>query len=143
MYILIKDFQYTNQEKQIMTLSVGTKLEVETNGFFHFKLKGKEYRVEKVIVVNNPEFFKKVDFLSLLIDLLKREKKKTAPKLAESIEQLVLDEVLADNTLVNPNTEMIMVKACYKMYVSTKNEEYLEPLTELGYYWDEKGVYKD
>ena len=84
-YELIKEFTYTNAEKQIMTIAKGTKLEFKDNGFL-IKVKTKIYKLDKDIVEKNPDYFQKMDTLVELTEMIRKNRKTTAPKLAKMID---------------------------------------------------------
>jgi hypothetical protein len=84
-YELIEDYQCINSKKQICVVSKGTKISKEVNGFFEVTSKKDNILIEKDIVVNNPQYFKKIDLVTELADILKKNKKSTAPKLAKIV----------------------------------------------------------
>lgn len=140
-YELIKDFQYINDKKQILTLPKGTKVENEVDNFFIFKVKGKTLSLEKDLVMTNPEFFKKIDWVIELAEILKKNRKSTSPKLAKTIGEFVEKEVLKNHEVVPQPLLLIMMEACRIQYYSIKDETFLEPIIKMDWSYNEKGVY--
>lgn len=142
-YELIKDFQYTNEDNKILTLSQGTMLDQEVGDYYVFKIKNRDYKLEKNIVENNPAFFKKRTVDTLLAELIKKNKKRTAPKLTEMIMEDIIDgEILKGRELITPESIEIVVKACFLQFKASSKEEYMIPIHELGYGIDADGLFK-
>lgn len=140
-YELVQDFQYINDKKQILTLPKGTKVENEKDGFFIFKVRGKTLSLEMELVMSNPEFFKKTDWVIDLAELLKKNRKATSPRLAKMIGDFVVSDVMKGQTLVNEAILHTMMEACRIQYYSIKDESFLEPIKKLGWSYNERGVY--
>ncbi len=141
-YELIQDFQYTTTQKQILKLEKGTRLDEEDKNFFIIKIKNTIFKLEKDIVINNPEYFKKVDWNTEISEIIKKNKKATSPKLASLITTYISESFLKDNTIVAEDLLFTMMDACRIQYYSLKDEKYLEPINKLGWFYNEKGVYK-
>ena len=142
MFILTKEFQYTDSTHAITILPAGTRFEQEVDGQLHFTINRKRFALDKQVALANPQFFKQVDFRTRLTELLKAEKAtRTAPKLAELVHELVETELLRGNVLVPTVTLDLMVDACYHQYLRTADPADLIPLKDLGYTWDDKGYY--
>ena len=140
-YELVQDFQYTNDKKQILTLKKGTKLETEVDGFYIFKVQGRTMSLERDLVINNPDFFKKIDWVVDLAEVLKKNRKATSPKLAKIIGEYVQTNVLEGHEMVPHELMEIMMEACRIQYYDTKDENYLRPIKKMGWAYNEKGVY--
>lgn len=140
-YELVKDFQYINEKKQILTLPKGTKVENEKEGFYIFKVRGKTLSLEKDLVIANPEYFKKIDWITEVAEILKKNRKTTSPKLAKIIGEYVNKEVLKGHELVTEQLLTIMLEACRIQYYSLKDESFLEPIKKLGWSYNEKGIF--
>lgn len=140
-YELVQDFQYINDKKQILTLPKGTKVENEKDGYFIFKVRGKTLSLETDLVVNNPEFFKKTDWVIDLAEILKKNKKATSPRLAKIVGEFFTDSVMKGQTLVSEQLLHTMLEACRIQYYSLKDESFLEPIKKLGWSYNERGVY--
>ena len=141
MFILSKEFQYTDSTHAITVLPAGTRFEQEVGGQLHFTINRKRFSLDKQIALANPQFFKEVNFRTRLTELLKTEKNRTAPKLAELVNELVESEVLRGNVLVPAETLDLLVDACYHQYLRTADPADLAPLQTLGYTWDANGYY--
>ena len=142
-YELIKDFQYTNEDNKILTLPQGTLLEMVVDNNYIFKIKTRDYKLEQTIVENNPTFFKKRTVGVLLTELIKKNKKRTAPKLSEMIiDEIINKELVKGREFITLDSVEIVVKACYLKFKDSNKEEYLIPIHELGYGIDSDGLFK-
>lgn len=142
MYILKQEFQYTTSEGVILTLKVGTKIDRKEGDEYVISQLRKEYRLQAIIVENNPNFFEKVDLKSQLTTLCKAESKRTAPKMAEILVDFINKEVIGTKDLVEEKTIETMLEACRLMYLSTKEDKWLVPFKDLNWVADAKGVSK-
>lgn len=138
---LIKDFQYTNSEMQIMTLPKGTVLK-KSGEYFSFFIRKKEYKIDKRVVENNPDHFKKIDILTQLQDIIKKNKSSNSPKLAKLIFDFLQKQVLSESELVDYDTVEIMLNACRLQYKTTHDEKWLIPFEKVEWDADSDGVYK-
>lgn len=135
MYILTKPYQFTTSDSVIVTLDKGLKI-TETDGDNYIVLlKKKQYKIPRGIVEKNPDFFEKVDFKTQLIDFLKKQNKNSPySKKADGILQFFEDTYVQDNELIPYDTAKKMLEACVEMYKKTNSEQWLQPISDLG--WD-------
>lgn len=143
MFILKKDFQYTTSDDQILTLNVGTKIDSKDGDHYIITKGRKEYKINKSIVENNPEFFEKVDLQTQLQAILKKNSKRTSPKTAEIIHDYLTDEYFYNKELVENDLLETMLDACRLQYMSTEDDKWLIPIQRLGWNIDSKGVFKN
>jgi hypothetical protein len=140
-YELIEDFQWVNSKKQISIISKGVNLGNEVDGYFEIKIKGNLFRIEKDIVLNNPQYFKKVDLVSEVTDILKNNKKTTAPRLAKILADYIDESVLNGKTLVDTEKLVVVLTTLKELYFDTNIQSYGELINSLGYTYDRYRVY--
>lgn len=142
-YVLIQDFQHTASDGQILTLKKGIKIDRKEGDEYVISQARKEYRIKSVIVENNPTFFEKVDLKSQILNILKVNSKRTAPKTAEILSEFFEKEYLGDKELVDIDTLKITLDACRQMWLATKEDKWLLPIHNLKWNVDSKGVFKE
>lgn len=142
-YVLIQDFQYTTSSGEILTLKKGTGIDRKEGDDCIISLARKEYRIKSIIVENNPQFFEKIDLKSKLVSLFKANTKRTAPKMAEIVEEFIKKEILEDKELVDHDILKSSLEACRQMYISTENDKWLLIIKNAGWSIDGKGVFKN
>lgn len=142
-YILIQDFQHTTSDGQILTLKKGVKIDRKELDEYVISQARKEYRIKAAIVENNPNFFEKVDLKAQILNILKSNNKRTAPKTAEILSEFFEKEFLGDKELVDTDVLKTALEACRQLYISTQNDMWLVPIHKLKWNVDSKGVFKD
>jgi len=143
MFILKQDFQHLDSTNQLHILKAGTRIDKLEGNFYLIIKSRKKLQIPKDVVEKNPDFFEKIDLRTQLQNIIKKNKSRTAPKLAEIIELFLEDEYFSGKDLVDIDTLRVMLEACRQKYMETEDDTWLEPIQKLGWNADGKGVYKD
>lgn len=143
MYVLKQDFQHLTSTKQILTLKTGTKIDTKEGDFYIITKSRKKYQIHKDIVENNPDFFEKVDLKTQIQDILKKNNKRTAPKMADILHEFLSEEYLFNKEIVDIDQVEVMLEACRQQYIATEEDKWLLPISRLGWSVDGKGVFKE
>ncbi len=139
LYKLKKDFQHTNTAGQIQLLNAGAKIDKKEGDSYIIKQGNKILYIDAKIVEANPDFFEKVDFRSQLTVLLKTNNTRTAPKLAEIVENFIETTLLDNKQIVDNNDISLLLSASKEMYSTTNDEKYLAVIKKLGWGLDAQG----
>jgi hypothetical protein len=139
LYKLKKDFQHTNTAGQIQLLNAGAKIDKKEGDSYIIKQGNKILYIDAKIVEANPDFFEKVDFRSQLTVLLKTNNTRTAPKLAEIVENFIETNLLDNKQIVDNNDISLLLSASKEMYSTTNDEKYLAVIKKLGWGLDAQG----
>lgn len=139
LYKLKKDFQHTNTAGQIQLLNAGAKIDKKEGDSYIIKQGNKILYIDAKIVESNPDFFEKVDFRTQLTVLLKTNNTRTAPKLAEIVENFIDTTLLDNKQIVDNNDISLLLTASKEMYNNTSDEKYLTIIKKLGWGLDPQG----
>ena len=143
-YKIIKDFNHVTSDHKILILKEGTSIDRKEEESYIIKQgRHKELKIPAVIVESNPEYFDKVDLNSRILNLLKKSKAKTNPKIANELTKFIDEEYLAGKSLVDEDILAIALEACRQQFLSTQEKSWLEPIEKLDWDIDSKGVYKN
>lgn len=143
MYILKKEFQYTDANGVILTLKPGINIDNKDGSNYIIQYNRKSYKIPSNIIDNNPDFFERKDIKTLLLDHIKLNSKKTNIKKADALIDFIEDNIIQDNELVNINDLTIALQACKNQFQNTNDKMWLTPLHNLGWDVNENGnVYK-
>ena len=102
---IIKDFQFTTQDKKIFTLKAGIYLED-----YKYVNKNDSIKVDKDIVDNNPEYFSLIDWRMELQSYLRSNKipqpGQLAKKIIPFIENMILNKPVVEKNISNKNNSI-------------------------------------
>ena len=134
-YKVIKDFQFTNAEKKIDVLKVGSILTMDPTSIeqYIFKKGNKEYLYDGDIIQNNPDFFEPVDWKNDLLVEIKRCKVKTPAVIFKAVTGYLDRYVFSKSILIPNEYKEILADSCFNRYQITGDKSYQSALKLLGY----------
>lgn len=134
MIVLEKEYHYT-VDSTIYVLKKGTRIDTVEGDFYIVTVNRKKLKLKKSVVENNPDFFKKIDPKTLLIEFLKKINKNSSyAKRADSLMQFFDDKVYENKQAVPLELMETMLTACLTMFKKTTDEKWIKPIHDLG--WD-------
>ena len=145
MYILINDFQHISSDGKIELLKTNTKIQERDGNFYLIKINRKTLRLNKEIVENTPNYFKKVDLRTSIQDILKKNNKSKSPKLSQLIVEYLDNDYFHGKELIEDDVVKVMLDACRLMFKETEDEKWIEPIDHMidkGWLVDAKGISK-
>lgn len=141
-YETIKDFQYTDDKGQIMLLIVNSKLTKYDEEWFIFSVGNKEYQIPSLIVMNNPSYFKPVDWREDLYDYMRKNKRSTPKAIHKQVVDFLDNEVLFEKEVVDYTTLRKMLELVRSKYYEDNQKEWIDIFNTLGWSFDEVKIYK-
>ncbi len=139
---VIKDFQYTNEKMQIMVLPKGQSIEKYDQDTYIFKIRGKTYQIPALIIENNPQFFKGVNWREDLLKEMKKNKRSTTAAIHKQVVEYIDNEVLFEKELVDFETMIEILEIVKEKYNLTGNKYYLDLFDKVGWTFDENKIWK-
>ena len=139
---VIKDFQYTNEKMQIMVLPKGQSIEKYDQDTYIFKIRGKTYQIPALIIENNPQFFKGVNWREDLLKEMKKNKRSTTAAIHKQVVEYIYNEVLFEKELVDFETMIEILEIVKEKYNLTGNKYYLDLFDKVGWTFDENKIWK-
>ena len=140
---LIKEFQYVNPERQILSLAVNNIVEKVDANWYGFEIRGKAYKIESAIVESNPAYFKLIDWRVDLLEMMKDKRKATLPALHKSVVGFIEENLMNKHELIEQTVVLKMLEAVKRVYLETLDEEWNEIFSKIGYIFDENKITKN
>jgi hypothetical protein len=143
-YRVIQNFQFTTADKKIDVLKIGSILapDLSSEEQYVFKKGTKEFLYDAQLIENNPEFFEAIDWRDDLLVEMKKCKMKTVAPMFKTVVNFLNNEILSKNTLIQNDYLSTLASACYQSYKKTGEVKFLEPLTVMGYEYNENDYWK-
>lgn len=141
-YEVIKDFQYTNEKMQIMILPENQVVEQYDTDTYIFKIRAKTYQIAKILIENNPSFFKVVDWREDLLRVMKKDKKSTTPTIHKQVVAYIENEVLFEKEIVDNEILIDLLKLAREKYNISGEKYFLDLFDKVGWAFDEDRIWK-